>query len=99
VFTDAEGHAIDGSTLADVFKVLVKKANLPPQATYHWLRHTCAMRLIARRAQPREVMEVLRHKSIRTTMDVYGHMWPENIRNIINDLNQDLDRLMAGGEA
>lgn len=99
VFTDKLGRAIDGTTLAQAFKVLVKAANLPPQATYHWLRHTCAMRLIARRAQAREVMEVLRHKSIRTTMDVYGHLFPENVREIVNDLNDDLDRLAAGGEA
>jgi integrase len=66
-------------------------AILQSEAVAHWPRHTCAMRLIARRAQPREVMEVLRHKSIRTTMDAYGHLFPENVREIINDLDQDLD--------
>jgi integrase len=99
VFTNKEGRPIDGSTLAQAFKSLVKAANLPPESTFHWLRHTCAMRLIARRAQAREVMEVLRHKSIRTTMDVYGHMFPENVRGIIDDLNADLDHLAAGGDA
>jgi len=43
-------------------------------------------------------MEVLRHTSIRTTMDVYGHMFPENVRQTVNDLDRDLDRLAAGGE-
>jgi hypothetical protein len=31
VFTDTLGRAIDGSTLAQAFKVLVKNANLPPR--------------------------------------------------------------------
>jgi len=98
VFTNAHGRPIDGPTLAHAFKRLVRLANLPPHITFHSLRHTCASRLIARRAQPREVMEVLRHTSIRTTMDVYGHMFPENVRQTVNDLDRDLDRLAAGGE-
>jgi hypothetical protein len=44
-------------------------------------------------------MEVMRHKSIRTTMDVYGHMYPEVTRETVNDLDRDLDKLAAGGGA
>jgi integrase len=98
-FTDEYGRALDGSTLAHAFKRLAQAANLPPHITYHGLRHTCAALLIKRRAQPREVMEVLRHKSIKTTMDIYGHMFPEATRETVNDLDRDLDRLAAGGEA
>jgi integrase len=99
VFTNDHGRAIDGTTLAQAFKVLVRHANLPPQATYHWLRHTCAALLIKRGARERKVMEVLRHKSIRTTMDVYGHMFPENVRETVSELDRDLDQLAAGGGA
>lgn len=98
VFTHSDGRAIDGTTLAQAFKELVKKANLPPQATFHWLRHTCAAMLIKRGARERKVQEVLRHRSIRTTMDTYGHLFPENVRETVNDLDRDLDRLAAGGE-
>lgn len=99
VFTDAHGRPIDGSTLAQAFKELARKANLPPHATFHGCRHTCAAMLIKRGAQPRQVMEVMRHKSIRTTMDVYGHMYPETTRETVNDLDRDLDKLAAGGGA
>ncbi len=99
VFTDAHGRPYDGTTLAQAFKVLALKANLPPQATFHGCRHTCAAMLIKRGAQPRQIMEVMRHKSIRTTMDVYGHLYPEVTRSTINDLDRDLDQLAAGGEA
>jgi integrase len=99
IFTDATGLPLDGSTLAQAFKELARKANLPPHATFHGCRHTCAAMLIKRGAQPRQVMEVMRHKSIRTTMDVYGHMYPEVTRSTVNDLDRDLDQLAAGGEA
>lgn len=99
VFTDAHGKPYDGTTLAQAFKKLARTANLPPHATFHGLRHTCAAMLIARGAQPRQVMDVMRHRSIRTTMDVYGHMYPEVTRSTVNDLDHDLDLLAAGGEA
>ena len=98
VFTNAHGRPYDGTALAQAFKVLARKANLPPQATFHGCRHTCAAMLIKRGAQPRQVMEVMRHKSIRTTMDNYGHMYPEVTRSTVNDLDRDFDQLSAGGE-
>ncbi len=99
IFTDAHGRPLDGSTLAQAFKELARDAGMPPHATFHGCRHTCAALLIKRGAQPRQAMEVMRHKSIRTTMDVYGHMYPEVTRSTVNDLDRDLDQLAAGGEA
>jgi integrase len=95
IFTDEHGRPIDGSTLGHAFKKIAQAANLPPHATFHGCRHTCASMLIKRGAQPRQIMEVMRHKSIRTTMDVYGHMYPEVTRETVNDL----DKLAAGGGA
>jgi integrase len=99
VFTDEYGRPLDGSMLAQAFKRLARTANLPPHITFHGLRHTCAALLIKRGARERKVMEVMRHKSIKTTMDIYGHMFPEATRDVVDDLDRDLDRLAAGGEA
>jgi integrase len=99
IFTNELGQPIDGGALAVAFKRLALRAGLPPHATFHGCRHTCAAMLIKRGAQPRQVMEVMRHKSIRTTMDTYGHMYPEVTRSTVNDLDRDLDQLAAGGMA
>jgi integrase len=43
---------------------------------FHDLRHTCASILIAQGAHPAEIKARLGHASIKTTMDVYGHLLP-----------------------
>ena len=40
------------------------------------LRHTCASWLIARGANPKDVMEWMGHSNLRTTMDRYAHLFP-----------------------
>lgn len=43
---------------------------------FHDLRHTCAAWLIAAGAHPLQIKLRLGHKEIRTTMDIYGHLFP-----------------------
>jgi integrase len=43
---------------------------------FHDLRHTCAAWLIEAGAHPLQIKLRLGHKSIRTTMDTYGHLFP-----------------------
>lgn len=58
------------------FKPAVQRAGLDPGLRFHDLRHTCAALLIERGAHPEEIRSRLRHASIRTTFDVYGHLLP-----------------------
>jgi len=44
--------------------------------TFHALRHTAAGLLIELGAHPRVIQQRLGHASIRTTLDVYGHVLP-----------------------
>ena len=48
---------------------------------FHDLRHACATFLLANGVDPRTVMEVLGHSTIRLTMDTYGHALPERMHN------------------
>jgi integrase len=43
----------------------------------HELRHTCAALLIARGAHAKAIQEHLGHSSITVTMDLYGHLFPD----------------------
>ena len=45
----------------------------------HDLRHACATFLLAEGVEPRTVMEILGHSTIRLTMDTYGHVLPERL--------------------
>jgi integrase len=55
----------------------VKVDDLPPGFRYHDLRHYFASLLIASGADVKTVQARLRHASAKTTLDSYGHMWPD----------------------
>ena len=44
---------------------------------FHDLRHTCASLLINKGVSPKYIQRQLRHDSIQTTFDRYGHLFPE----------------------
>jgi integrase len=60
-----------------VRKARAKVEDLPTGFRYHDLRHYFASLLIASGADVKEVQARLRHASARTTLDTYGHLWPD----------------------
>lgn len=50
---------------------------LPVGFRYHDLRHYFASLLIAKGADVKTVQARLRHGSAKTTLDTYGHLWPD----------------------
>ncbi|MCX4095348.1 tyrosine-type recombinase/integrase [Nocardia sp. alder85J] len=50
---------------------------LPPKFSFHDLRHFYASALIAAGSNIKVVQARLRHESATTTLDTYGHMWPD----------------------
>jgi integrase len=53
---------------------------------FHDLRHTCATLLLRAGAPIQHVMRVLRHASITTTVNTYGHLLTEDLRPILEAL-------------
>lgn len=54
-----------------------KVAGLPEGFHYHDLRHYLASLLIASGCDVKTVQARLRHASATTTLNVYGHLWPD----------------------
>jgi integrase len=54
-----------------------KVDGLPDGFRYHDLRHYFASLLIASGADVKTVQARLRHASAKTTLDTYGHLWPD----------------------
>jgi site-specific recombinase XerD len=52
----------------------------------HVLRHTFASHLIMAGVNLKAVQTLLGHKSIKITMDIYGHLTPEHLEASINRL-------------
>ena len=61
----------------EIWKPAIAAAQLPEDATFHDLRHTFASTALAEGVPISEVSRWLGHKSITTTVDLYGHLVPE----------------------
>jgi integrase len=56
-------------------------AGWPKQhGTFHALRHFVATTLITNHVEPQEVQRLLRHKTLRITLETYVHWWPKRDR-------------------
>ena len=54
-----------------------KVPGLPEKFCFHDLRHYLASLLIASGADIKTVQARMRHATAATTLDVYGHLWPD----------------------
>ena len=74
------------------WKTILRRAGLKYRG-FHCLRHTHASNLIAIDINLKLISERLGHKSIRITMDRYGHLLKksdERMRNALEALQADL---------
>jgi integrase len=55
-----------------------KVRGLSPTFSYHDLRHYFASLLIASGADVKIVQARMRYASAKTTLDTYGHLWPDS---------------------
>jgi integrase len=68
LFVTAKGYPLTAMTMS---KIMVKVG-----VKFHDLRHTQAALLIRSGANPLEIKERMGHASIKTTYDIYGHLFP-----------------------
>lgn len=74
------------SRLSDAFHKISNEAGLE-RITVHGLRHSHVSLLINRKYDIFEVSKRVGHKSIKTTQDIYGHLFDDVQRTIANDLD------------
>jgi integrase len=79
VFTTGLGRPVDPRNVNRHFDLLRDRVGLS-WLRLHDLRHGCATYLLAHGVDPRTVMEILGHTTIRQTMDRYGHALPDRVR-------------------
>jgi integrase len=56
----------------------------------HDLRHSCASFLLASRASPRVVIEILGHSGITITMNTYAHVLPTLLGGAVDGMDDVL---------
>jgi integrase len=77
VFTNQQSEPIQQHPFAAMWKTARRRAGLPAWATPHDLRHYYASLLIRSGASVKVVQSRLGHASATTTLDVYGHLFPD----------------------
>lgn len=76
--TNAWGRGISPHRLEHYFReARATVKGLPEGFRCHDLRHDFASLLIAQGLDVKVVQKSLRHSSAKTTLDTYGHMWPD----------------------
>ncbi len=65
-----------------------RPALIPEGLQFYDLRHTCASLLIAKGASVKAVQKQLGHKSAAITLDVYGHLWPDEIERLAERMDE-----------
>ena len=75
------------STLCKEIKKYADKAGLP-RIRVHDLRHSHASLLIDMGVSPLEIANRLGHESVKTTLDIYSHLYPDKDLQLANRLNQ-----------
>jgi integrase len=78
LLTGADGRQLSTWALERAMRTArAKVPGLPKGFRYHDLRHYLASLLIADGADVKTVQARLRHASAKTTLDTYGHLWPD----------------------
>ena len=73
--------------LANNFHLLSDEAGLK-RITIHGLRHSHVSLLISKKYDIFEVSKRIGHKSVKTTQDIYGHLFDDVQKSIANDLDK-----------
>lgn len=86
IFTKDDGGLWDRQRFARMWNAMA--ASVSADVKPHGLRHYYASLLIRRGASVKTVQSRLGHKSAMTTLDTYGHLWPddeEQTRRAVDD--------------
>jgi len=88
VFTAAEGGPVrHHNFMVRHFYPAVPRAELPEGLRFHDLRHSCAAILIGQGWGAKQIQARLGHSTIRTTLDRYGHLFPDHDATLLDGLD------------
>lgn len=90
VFTSPDGAPLRGSNFRARVWEPAKKVALPnsPDTTIHDLRHTAASLAISCGANIKAVQRMLGHKHASMTLDIYGHLYTDDLEDLADRLEE-----------
>ena len=86
VFSDSTGNYLDSRYLQKRYTKLLKNAQIEYKK-FHALRHTYATRLFEAGIPIKTVQVLMGHSDIKTTMNIYTHVMPEEKTKAVEKIN------------
>jgi integrase len=87
VFPSPRGELLNDDNFRHrVFRPAVRRSGLIG-LRFHDLRHTYAALMVAAGAHPKYLQAQMGHSSIRVTLDLYGHLFPDANRGVLASLD------------
>jgi len=87
VFPSPEGRILNDDNFRHrVYRPAVRRTKLTG-LRFHDLRHTYAALMVAAGAHPKYLQAQMGHSSIRVTLDLYGHLFPDANRGVLDSLD------------
>jgi integrase len=87
VFPSSRGALLNDDNFRHrVFRPAVRRTGLTG-LRFHDLRHTYAALMVAAGAHPKYLQAQMGHSSIRVTLDLYGHLFPDANRGVLASLD------------
>ena len=86
LFEGQGGGQYSATSIENIFRKALKKANIDKHATPHTLRHSFATHLLEQGISIRYIQELMGHSSIKTT-EIYTHVSSRQLSKIKNPLD------------
>lgn len=88
VFYSTTGTPIQKRNIYRAFHNIIKTADIKSPVTFHSMRHSFATRLLEKGADIKTISNLLGHKSIQITLDIYSHV-QSNLKQKTIELLED----------
>ncbi len=91
VFASPQGEILNDDNFRHrIFAPAVRRSRVGP-VRFHDLRHTYATLMVAAGAHAKYLQAQMGHASIRVTLDLYGHLYPDANRTVLRELDRLID--------
>ncbi|MBX5464866.1 MAG: site-specific integrase [Clostridia bacterium] len=99
VFAGPDGEPLQPHSITQAFERARDRAGLPEKLRFHDLRHSAVTIRLAAGIPPAVVAQQMGHKSLKTTLDTYSHLLPEDDAEAVRMLERYLKAQEKGETA